>query len=109
MKRFYALAFVLGLFFFAYGQQPTEPTSLLSPYPNPATHTAHLSYSLPLAAQHAQLKVYNLIGRQVDQLPLEQSVTDIQLPVQDWMPGVYVLYLVVDGKEITSRKLVIRK
>ena len=85
-----------------------EQTGVLeAPYPNPATTMAYLQYELPAMQFTGELRIYSLIGQQVKQIRLENPMGEVEIPTHDLKSGIYFVYLVVDGKKLTSRKMVV--
>ncbi len=80
-----------------------------SPYPNPAKDRASIDYELPVNFTKAEIQVYNLIGKKVRSIPLQGSFGTATIEAADLKSGVYFLYLTAEGKQITSRKLIISK
>ncbi|MEM6261774.1 MAG: T9SS type A sorting domain-containing protein [Bacteroidota bacterium] len=83
--------------------------ALRGPFPNPASDHFKLMYELPTGIMKAELKIYNLIGRQIRQLDVDGFEDEITVDANGMTPGVYFVYLTAEGKELTSRKLVISK
>lgn len=83
--------------------------SLSTPFPNPAKDEAFVKVDLPIGIQQGTLQMYNLIGKRVLDMPVSSRIGTIKLPIENLRSGMYFLYLVGDGKEISSRKLVITK
>jgi len=78
-------------------------------YPNPARDYTTLDYELPFGTRRGLVKVYNLVGRQVKQMPLTSLSGSLELNTDNLNAGVYFLFLSADGKEIDSKKLIISK
>ena len=80
----------------------------LSLAPNPATGTATVAYSLPVAST-AALTVQNLLGQAVRQLAPAHQTAGAQaqaLPLQGLAPGVYLVKLQAGEQTQTARLLV---
>jgi polyhydroxyalkanoate synthesis regulator phasin len=76
--------------------------------PNPAHGTARISYSLPSANSRAQLVLTDNAGKTVRVLALNTSgVVDIN--TASLSSGVYNYTLVVDGKNVETKKLTITR
>jgi len=82
--------------------------SLSVPYPNPAGAEASIDYNLPSPMPDARLRVYNLIGKMVHETPLKGNQGTVTLQTSKFQAGMYFLYLTADGRELTSRKLIVR-
>jgi uncharacterized delta-60 repeat protein len=81
----------------------------LAVYPNPATTQATVSFR-PLRSGHAQVLLYNQLGQQVASL-YEGPVQEKQryaflVQGQQWAPGLYECWLVVDGQRERTRLLI---
>ncbi len=75
-------------------------------FPNPATGWLAVNHRLP-ANQPLLLRVFDLQGRQVDALRLNESdvaAGQIMLDVSSYPPGMYSLNFVLGGKDIGSLK-----
>ncbi|WNJ20718.1 T9SS type A sorting domain-containing protein [Pontibacter sp. G13] len=89
---------------------PAERARLLSsPYPNPAKDRVQVDFELPSGTLEGDLKVYNLIGKQVMEQPLRQTSGTVTLNVEQLHSGVYFLYLNTADGNLTSQKLIIAK
>lgn len=85
-----------------------EQTGVLeAPYPNPASSVAYLKYELPTMQFNGELRIYSLIGQQVKQVRLDNPMGEVEIFTHDLKSGIYFVYLVVDGKKLTSRKMVV--
>jgi hypothetical protein len=87
--------------------ETTQPV-LSQNVPNPATGTTRIDYVLPQSlVKNAVLEVYRYDGQQMDRFVLQARTHTRQLTIADWQPGVYYYSLVVDGKVIATRKMVV--
>jgi hypothetical protein len=74
--------------------------------PNPTDGTSLIRYSIPAQARQAQISLYSLKGELLQSFPLTQrgeaelSVNTTTLP-----EGVYLYRLLVDGKQVDTKKL----
>ncbi len=78
-----------------------------APYPNPAVNFVYLRYELPSMPGDGTLQVYSLIGQQVKTIHLDHQMGEVEISTYDLKSGIYFVYLVVDGKKVTSRKMVV--
>jgi hypothetical protein len=74
--------------------------------PNPANNYSSIAYFLKGKAD-AKLIVSNMLGSKVNEIKLNDRENSITLSVKDLVNGVYVYSLVVDGKVVTSKRLVV--
>lgn len=72
--------------------------------PNPATHEITLSYQFAEEADDVQLRVFDLLGKQVFQQTLANTQQQtLDLDVQDWKKGAYILQLTNGQQSQTTR------
>jgi hypothetical protein len=83
--------------------------ALSPPFPNPAKVHTRFRYHLPSRTEKAELRIYNLIGRKVAHFMLEPNKDEFTLYTDRLQPGIHLAYLIADGKEVSSRKLVVVK
>jgi hypothetical protein len=78
--------------------------------PNPTEGTTLIGYFLPQEATSAQLKVYSLTGVEVKSIDLkERGKGQVSLSVGQWAAGQYIYHLLVDGRSIASKKLLLHR
>lgn len=79
-------------------------------HPNPFTGSTRIPYSLPDSYSAAQLKVYSLTGQEVYTVALAASGPgEIEIPAQVLSSGAYVYQLIVDGKSVATKKMILAK
>ena len=86
-----------------------QKAKLAPPSPNPASSFTEVHFDLPAALKNTELRVYNLIGKELERIPMQAGTTDMQLDVRGFRPGIYFLYLHADGKPVTSQKLIVNR
>jgi hypothetical protein len=76
--------------------------------PNPFNKTTRISYYVPGTTRNAVIRIADLSGRQIKSYTVgsgsEQSLT---LQAGELLPGTYTYSLVIDGKIIDTKKLVL--
>ncbi len=75
-------------------------------FPNPANDQLKLKYTLPVGAQKAEIKIYDLQGKLIDELTITNDFDFIYLP-SDYNSGLYLYTLLVDGKVIKTEKIIL--
>ncbi|PEN11439.1 hypothetical protein CRI94_15500 [Longibacter salinarum] len=88
-----------------------EATSLklLGTFPNPAQGQATARLNVPDDVANARLVLYDLLGRQVQALPISSvGRQKVQLRTNDLAPGTYFLRLTGNGQVRTKRLTVVR-
>ncbi|MBF9222801.1 hypothetical protein [Hymenobacter ruricola] len=89
---------------------PTASNTLESLAPNPASDRIVLRYHLTLtdADQPAAIVVRSLLnGAVVQELPLSAAGTEATLPTQALPNGVYAVSLLVNGRTVATRRLLV--
>jgi len=77
--------------------------------PNPFTQNSSIQYYLPESAHNAQLIVYAMDGRQVKSFVLNNGVNQVTINAGTLSAGQYMYSLVVDGKKVDTKNMVITK
>ena len=78
-------------------------------YPNPATTVAKFNYSLAPSREGAVVDVYSMLGSKVKQVRLEENSGTMSLDVSSLPSGMYFYTLNVDGKVISTKKMLVTK
>ncbi|MDR2775674.1 MAG: T9SS type A sorting domain-containing protein [Tannerella sp.] len=65
------------------------------------------AYELPEKYSSANLYIYALSGAQVKNYPLSGSANRVTVSAYDLAAGTYVYTLVVDGKRIDTKKMIL--
>lgn len=88
---------------------PTD-FSLLQNYPNPFNPSTNIIFNI-FSANHVQLKVYNALGNEVTVLVDEYKNAGsykVKFNGKNFASGIYFYTLIVDGKRITKKALLIK-
>jgi len=80
--------------------------SLSSGYPNPANENVTFHYMAPTGLQ-GNLMIRNLVGSAVKDVMLPSSDGKITIPTADLPGGIYFCSLMVDGKVLATKKLMV--
>jgi hypothetical protein len=75
--------------------------------PNPLTNAASINYTVPANAKNVQLLITNNSGKMIKQLALTAGKGVVNMDASDLSNGTYNYALVVDGKTIESKKMVV--
>jgi Secretion system C-terminal sorting domain len=80
-------------------------------HPNPATSSTTIDYSLPAGAGAAFCQIYGLSGNMIAavSLPTAQGKSQVQVNTAQLAAGMYIYALVVDGKVLATKKLVVAR
>jgi len=79
--------------------------------PNPTDGTMVIPYYVPATAGAAELVVWNSAGAEVvrQPLPLRGQPGQVRLEMQQFASGVYQYGLVVDGRLVAQRQMVVAR
>ncbi|MBL7941614.1 MAG: T9SS type A sorting domain-containing protein [Flavobacteriales bacterium] len=77
--------------------------------PNPVKGMASLTYSLTGPAQGSKIVIYNLVGKEVKQISLENRNGIVFLNAQDFENGVYFYALQSNGKVLGTKRFIVTK
>ncbi|GAB3516887.1 T9SS type A sorting domain-containing protein [Emticicia fontis] len=85
-----------------------EKITVSNIYPNPANDFAMVDYSITGNVNDASMLFYNLLGNEVGNFELDKSDRKLKVQTTNWDAGVYLYQLVVDGKKVVTKKLLVR-
>ena len=85
-----------------------SPDILLNAFPNPASNSIKVAYSLPENVNQATLHLIDNSGRQVEQFIVDKHTDHLTLDVSRFQSGVYVYFIEYGNEKTLSRKLVIQ-
>ena len=77
-------------------------------YPNPASSVINFDYSLN-ANDKASVSIYNLLGQEVMNLPMNTLQDRLSFSVSDLNDGIYFCNLFVNGCAVKTEKFVVKK
>jgi len=76
--------------------------------PNPFNENTNIRYYIPTINSYAVVNVYDLQGSQIKSYNVTQSGNgEILIPASELSPGLYIYNLIVDGAEVTSKRMVL--
>ena len=78
-------------------------------HPNPFTNQAMVRYSLPEDSKNATLIIYDILGRQRNSYQINNTEGDVNINGTGLSSGVYLYSLVVDGKTLATKKMVVQE
>lgn len=85
-----------------------DKISISSVYPNPASAFASIDYHLGNEANSAKIILCNVLGSVVGEYMLVKDARKLNISTIDLSSGVYFYSLYVDGKNLVTRKLIIK-
>lgn len=81
--------------------------TMAAAFPNPASSLVNIKYSLNAYTDKAKLVLVDMLGKKVKELELTEKEGQAKLNVLDLNAGIYFYSILIDGKAIATKKLVI--
>ena len=76
--------------------------------PNPFSESTVIGLNIPEKTQKANIFIYDLSGKQIQNVPVaERGDTNITVYASDLGAGMYIYTLVVDGKVVVTRRMIV--
>ena len=88
--------------------QKNKPNILLNAFPNPASQTVKVAYSLPENIDTGKLYLIDNNGRPVNQFVIDNHTNFLSLDVSLFSNGIYHYFIEYENTRTPSKKLVIR-
>lgn len=77
-------------------------------YPNPANDYANIDYNIKDNSAKATLSFHNLVGSQLKAVDLDSFERKVSVSTRNWENGIYFYQLIIDGKKVATKKLLVR-
>ena len=77
--------------------------------PNPFTERTEIRFSLPDDARNAYIYIFDMTGKMLRQIPVDSSMQAIAINGYELSAGIYLYSLVVNGKEIDTKRMILSK
>ncbi|HKK41281.1 MAG TPA: tail fiber domain-containing protein [Bacteroidales bacterium] len=85
-----------------------KDASLFQNIPNPFDENTIIKYSIPDNASNAMINVYDLQGSQVKSYNIQNAGDgEVLIPASELKPGLFVYNLIVDGTEVSSKRMIL--
>lgn len=78
-------------------------------YPNPALDFAQVDYQFSGNNQEVKITIYNVLGLMVKEINLDKDDRSVKISLRELNSGLYMYQLLVDGKPVATKKLMVRK
>jgi hypothetical protein len=78
-------------------------------YPNPAADYALVDYQFSGNNQEIKIAIYNVLGLVVKEVELDREDHSAKISLKELNSGLYMYQLLVDGKPVATKKLMVRK
>ena len=78
-------------------------------YPNPALDFVDIDYQIFGPSMEVKIVLFNILGQEVKEWMLDPDQKNIRLTFRELNSGMFIYQLVIDGRSMVSKKLIIRK
>lgn len=75
--------------------------------PNPFSERTIIRFTLPENSQNSYICIFNMNGKLQKKIPIDSSMDSITINSYELSPGMYLYSLIIGGKEIDTKKMVI--
>jgi hypothetical protein len=87
---------------------PIDASALYQNAPNPFNQSTTIGYYLPLTVGKAAIYIYNMEGIQIKSIPItDRRNGNVIVNGNELKPGMYIYSLIVDGKEIDTKRMIL--
>lgn len=77
--------------------------------PNPFSERTTIRFTLPENAQNAFIYIFDMSGKMQKQIPVDSSMESVIIEGYELRAGMYIYSLVIGGKEIQTRRMILSK
>jgi hypothetical protein len=88
---------------------PAVVAKLAQNTPNPFTERTTIRFTLPEDVQNAYIYIFDMTGKMQKQLPVDASMQSITINGYELSAGMYIYSLVVNGKEMDTKRMILSK
>jgi hypothetical protein len=86
-----------------------QQAALYQNAPNPFSERTEIKFSLPDNVVNANIFIFNLQGALIKQIPIKKDQSGIIISGSELSAGMYLYSLIVDGKEIDTKRMILTK
>ena len=86
-----------------------EECRLYQNTPNPFSGRTVIRFELPEEVSDAYIFIFNMQGTMLSQIPVRGTTDRITINGYDYGPGMYIYSLIVNGKEMDSKRMILTK
>lgn len=77
--------------------------------PNPVIGRSAFNYDLGSSSGEREVVIYNMVGAQVQRIPLNNPVGTVFITADDYDAGIYFYALLVNGTPVSTKKFIVSK
>lgn len=86
-----------------------NPCKLFQNAPNPFSEQTSIRFVLPDNTHNAYIYIFDMTGKLLRQIPIDSSMSSIDIHGYELTPGMYIYSLIIGGKEIDTKKMILSK
>lgn len=86
-----------------------QDNSSFKVFPNPAYYESTIEYKLPAGTEQAEFRIYDINGAEVSRYTVDNNFSNLLISNNDIKPGTYFYSMVVNGKEVETKKVILLK
>lgn len=111
MKRLLFIMFAFATSFSVAANVENELLCFLSQNsPNPFNTVSSISLNIPNGTKSAVLYFYDASGKQINEKDITNTgKADVSIIASDFAPGIYIYSLIVDGKCVSSKRMIVTR
>ena len=83
--------------------------SLAQNTPNPFTERTTIRFTLPENTRNAYIYIFDMSGKMQKQIPIDSSMQSVTIEGYELSAGMYIYSLVIGGKEVKTRRMILSK
>ena len=87
----------------------TSEAELFQNTPNPFQEKTEIKYRLPQTTKNAIIYVYDMNGRQIKNVSVQAGEGSVTIESNELSAGMYIYSLVADGKEVSTKRMILTK
>lgn len=88
---------------------PASTASLAQNTPNPFTERTTIRFTLPEDTKNASICIFDMSGKMLKQVPVDSTMQSITIEGYELSAGMYIYSLLVDGKEVDTKRMILSK
>ena len=77
--------------------------------PNPFSERTTIRFTLPENARNAYIYIFDMSGKMYKQIPVDSSMQSVTIEGYELRAGMYIYSLVIGGKEVQTRRMILSK
>lgn len=95
-------------YFLSLSDVSSRSSSVGDAYPNPAAEYATIGYELPPGVMEADLRLYNMSGKQVSNYRIDRNFSSLRIQTGSLLPGEYIYRIENEGSLSPSKQIIIK-